>query len=248
MMRSIGHPVRSLKLAATLSTLALLAACAGQPIGRPFDGSKAELLKPGVSTRADAVAALGPPLYERVSSRKKDMKGQAIQPPQVTRILHYHHAEPSRSGAIPWVLTAREVNVLMIDDRVVGYHRRSTYKEDSTDLDVLRASELKAGQSTQADVQKKLGPPPGVNVWPLTLIEGGQTWIYGVDLDNKATHVMTRKRVYVHLNAQGVVEDLQVENKDGDSVVAPPPRGGGGGSTYTPVYVPPVSAGSMRMR
>jgi hypothetical protein len=244
-MRALPTRACTLLLAAALTALA---GCAGQPTGRSFDASKARLLQPGASTRADAVAALGRPLYERVSSRKKNMKGQAIEPPQVIRLLHYQYAEPSSSGAIPWVLTARELNVLMIDDRVVGYHRRSTFKEDHTDLDVLAASELKAGLSTQADVLRKLGPPPGLNVWPLTLSEGGQTWIYGVDLDNKATHVMTRKRVYVHLNAQGVVEDLQVENKDGESVIAPANRGGGGGSTYTPVYVPPVSPGSMRVR
>ncbi len=244
-MRAI--PMRGATLV-LMAGLTILAGCAGQPTGRSFDASKVGLLQPGTSTRADAVAALGRPLYERVSSRKKTMKGQAIDPPQVIRILHYQYAEPSSSGAIPWVLTARELNVLMIDDRVVGYHRRSTFKEDPTDLDVLVASELKPGLSTQADVLKKLGPPPGRNVWPLTLSEGGQTWIYGADLDNKATHVITRKRVYVHFNAQGMVEDLQVENKDGDSVVAPPNRGGGGGSTYTPVYVPPMSTGSIRTR
>jgi hypothetical protein len=244
-----AHRLSPCVVALTATAAALLTGCAGQPTGRSFDAGKVRLLQPGTSTRADAVAALGRPLYERVSAQKKDAKGKAIDPPQVTHILHYSYAEPSSSGAIPWVLPMREVNVLMLDDRVVGYNMRSTFKEDSTDLNVLLASELKAGQSTQADVASKLGPPPGRNVWPLTLSEGGQSWIYGVDLDNKATHVLTRKRVYVHLDAKGVVEDLMVENKDGDSVVAPPNRGGGGGgSTYTPVYVPPPSMGSIRAR
>ncbi len=247
-MRPIHMTLRTCALALATASAALLMGCAGQPTGRAFDGSKARLLQPGSSTRAEVVTALGPPLYERVGSHKKDLKGKAIDPPLVTRVLHYRYAEPSSSGAIPWVLPARELNVLMIDDRVVGYNLRSTFKEDATDFNMMAASELKPGSSTQADVVKKLGPPPGRNVWPMTLVEGGQTWLYGADLDNKASHVLTRKRVYVHLNAQGVVEDLQVENKDDDSVVAPPNRGGGGGSSYTPVYVPPPTSSSMRAR
>lgn len=247
--RSRHLHTRSLTLSAFCTVAILLTACAGQPTGRSFDASQVRLLQPGASTRADAIAALGPPLYERVASHNKDLKGKAIEPPVVTRVLFYNYAEPSSSGAIPWVLPMREVNVLMVDDHVVGYNLRSTFKEDSTELNLQAASELKAGSSTQADVVAKLGPPPGRNVWPLTLSEGGQTWVYGVDIDNKATHVLTRKRVYVHLDAKGVVEDLVVENKDSDSVIAPPNRGGGGGSVYTPVYMPlPMSTGSMRVR
>lgn len=240
---------RSLTLAAlALSAASMLCACGGAPQGRPFDASGLSGLKLGNSTRTQALATLGPPINERVASFRKDAKGQQLALPLVVHILHYEYAEPSSSGAIPWVTPRRELFVQLLDDQVQGYLLRSTFKADSTDFDPLGASGLSKGVSTEADVLRRMGQPAGRSLWPLAMSAGGQIWTYGVDIDNKSTHMLLRKRLYVYLDAKGLVEDFAIDQSENSTVSAP--AGGGGGSTYTPVYVPPPvsSGGSFKSR
>jgi hypothetical protein len=240
---------RSLNLAAlALCAASMLSACGGAPQGRPFDASGLNGLVLGSSSRTQAVATLGAPLNERVASFRKDLKGQQLALPLVVRILHYEYAEPSSSGAIPWVTPRRELYVQLLDDQVQGYLLRSTFKADSTDFDPLGASGLSKGLSTEADVLRRLGPPAGRSLWPLAMSAGGQIWTYGVDIDNKSTHTLLRKRLYVYLDAKGQVEDFAIDQSENSTVSAP--ASGGGGSNYTPVYVPsPVSSsGSFKSR
>jgi hypothetical protein len=249
-MRRLAFPLGQLRTLAAITLAAtLLSACGGAPRGRPFDAGPASTLALGSSTRAQAVAALGPPVSERAASYNKDLKGQPLELPLVTRVLHYEYVEPSSSGAIPWVTPARELNVVMVDDVVLGYLLRSTFKGDCTDFEPLNASGLTRGVSTRADVIARLGPPPGRSLWPLAMSPGGELWSYGVDLDNKATHTRLRKRLTVYIDAHGTVEDFVIDQKETDTR-PPAPTGGTGGYTPTPVYVPPPTSagGSFKSR
>ena len=76
------------------------------------------------------------------------------------------------------VTPARAVSFFFLDDVLVGYEFVSSFKEDHTDFDDTKVSDIKQGESTIEDVTELLGKACGQLVYPLVPSDAERVLVY----------------------------------------------------------------------
>jgi outer membrane protein assembly factor BamE (lipoprotein component of BamABCDE complex) len=218
-------------IAVCLAVAALAAGCA--TFGKAFDSQKIPQLSPGKTTKSEVISLLGPALSQETSTIRKDASGKDLPQPAITNMLQYAYSAPHGTGAFTGVSPARWINVYLQVVIVVGYSGGSSFKEDSSDFDPAAASSFEKGKTTRDDVIKALGAPSGRGVYPFAKTTSGTSFFYSIDLRNFPPGSKTKKRISTFFDAQGVLEDFNVNSSTEALPVAPTP-------VTIPIYIPPV--------
>ena len=140
------------KFAAIACSL-FLAGCAGTKFVRAPDDS----LALGQTTLEQIKARLGSPYKEGAITKN----GQQL------KTASYAYSAAGGEANAKGVTPARSQGFIFFNDKLVGYEFASSWKEDSTDFDGAKVSQIKNGESTRSDVVRLLGNPGGRYIYPL---------------------------------------------------------------------------------
>ena len=94
-------------------------------------------------------------------------------------IVTYTQTSVRKSLAVAKKITpARAVSFYFLDDILVGYEFVSSFKEDHTDFDDAKVSEIKKGETTIEGVEELLGEACGQHVYPLVFGDAERALVY----------------------------------------------------------------------
>ena len=165
-------------------------------------------------TRAkDDAVVLGTTTYQSIRDQMgaPEKEGVITQNGQKFHTLTYTYAssggEPLYSGATP----GRTQVLFFKEDVLVGHEFLSSFKEDNTDFDERKISEISEEVSLRADVISLLGEPSGMFIHPLADNENGETIVYSythVTSSAFSTNVFA-KRLLVELDNYDVVLNVE---------------------------------------
>ena len=119
----------------------------------------------GKTTYTEIVARFGRPNSERTNLESK----------QTVKTISYWYA-----GTISYGRPANDriIEFHFVDLVLVGYKFASTFKEDDTNFDETKISEIKKGETTQAQVIRLMGQPTGESIFPLVQRKEKQNLVY----------------------------------------------------------------------
>lgn len=136
----------SLRAGVVVLTL-LVAGCAG----RDFTRATPDSLQLGKTTYAEVVGRLGTPYRE----------GTLLKNSQTVKHISYAYSvaggTPLNSGVTP----ARSQAFYFADLVLVGHEFSSSFREDHTEFAEASVTEIKKGETNEATVIDRLGPPTG---------------------------------------------------------------------------------------
>jgi hypothetical protein len=138
---------------AVFSFALLLAGCAGDKFVRLPDDS----LVLGQTTQEQIRARLGTPYRE----------GEITKNGQQLKTANYFYSRTGGGADAAGVTPARNQGFIFLKDKLVGYEFSSSWKEDSTNFDSGKVSQIKKGESTRSDVVRLFGNPGGKYIYPL---------------------------------------------------------------------------------
>lgn len=108
----------------------------------------------------------------------------------------------------------RMASFWFLGDTLVGYMYESSHLEDSTDFDESKASFLTKGESTREDVERLLGKPSGLAMYPL--VDGQQDILlayFYIGTNNKGRFKVVSKKAMITVGQDGVVSEIKLEIK-----------------------------------
>lgn len=205
--------------------------CAAAPIGKDFPMQKTQEFTLGKTTKKEVTEQLGAAAREETRTFKKDLGNKEMKNGAVTQILEYSYGERESSNAVMAnVRPYRKLVLYFIDDVLIGYFRISSFKSDSTDFDLSKASAIVKNKTTEQEVMKLLGAPGGGGIYPFSVSPNSRSVFYDVTLVNHPVGSTTRKQLTVHFFENGVVSDFSADSKTVLNPVVP--------VTTVPVYIP----------
>jgi outer membrane protein assembly factor BamE (lipoprotein component of BamABCDE complex) len=177
--------------------IVLLSGCAGTNFVRIND----DALILGQTTPEQISARLGKPYQE----------GTAIKHEQQIKSAAYAYASTGGEGAAEGVVAARSQGFYFFNDKLVGYEFISSWKEDSTNFDNSKISQIKKGESTRSDVVRLLGNPGGRAIYPIipNSNEEAINYVYSQTKGSAFNLKFYQKQLVVTFNKNGVVTDVE---------------------------------------
>src|SRR5262245_49644849 len=182
-----------------------LAGCAGgQMFARPSDKS----LTLNTTKYQDVVAKYGPPADEGTHARNQ----------RVFKTVNYRYAEGRIRGNAyqDGVTPGKKLICYFLDDTLVGFYFSSSFKDDHTNFDHLKANSIKRGETTQAALIELLGPPAGEFIYPFATNAGDRElmyYYYHLRLITMPTSTVQRtylKVLIVTINQSDVVTEFEL--------------------------------------
>jgi hypothetical protein len=147
---------QTMRIIFTLGFALVVASCL-RNTGAKFVRQADQELALGQTTYQQLIQRLGKPLKEGVEVRNSC---------QLKNIAYAYTREmggtPLNEGAI--LMRIQAFN--FFQDKLVGYNYISTYKDDHTDFDNTKISEIKKGSTTKEDVIRLFGNPGGKLIYP----------------------------------------------------------------------------------
>jgi hypothetical protein len=190
---------------AVLLMLGLALCAAGCAAGRDFVRPSSDSLQLGKTTYAEIVARFGSPYRE----------GTMLKNEQTVKSTVYVYATRGESAAISGVTGARATGFYFVDLVLVGHEFTSSFEKDHTNFDETRITQLKKGETTEAQVIGLMGQPTGNYMFPLVQRkdEKGLVYLYSQTRVEQAPFVPVKIRQYrkvlvVSVGENGVVTDV----------------------------------------
>jgi hypothetical protein len=187
------------KITLVALVVGVLSACAGRDFVRPADESYAL----GRSTTSEIRERFGKPYGEAAETRN----GKTI------KVLQYGFASTGGKAMRPGVTPARAQAFFFHEDVLAGYEFSSSWADDHTDFDASRVKEIVKGSSTREDVIRIMGRPGGRYIAPVPPDNAPEAlaYIFGETRGSAFNLKVSRKRLVVSLNDQGLVTDIKYE-------------------------------------
>lgn len=202
--------MKYLGLTAIAALTVALSGCS-TTFGVPFDGAALRQLTPGVSTKSDLVAKVGPQVRPEVVTMKKDLAGTDLPNPLIVEHTSYYFTDKAAPSISPDVNPSRIGFVDIVDSSVVFSNYSSSFAADSTDFDESKVSQVVKGKSTEQDVIAIFGQPSGRAIYPYAKEPGGSRISYLNISYNKTTNKIRSKAYVVYLDKQRVVSDFDLK-------------------------------------
>ena len=173
----------SLMKLAVLSFVLFLIGCGGRNFVRVQD----DALVLNQTTKEQITSRLGKPFRESVV-KKNDLQVEVV-------IYAYssYGGVPDASDAIP----ERGQAFYFFNGNLVGYEFASSWKQESTNFDAGKASQIKKGVTTRSDVVRLLGNPGGKYIYPVIPNENEEAVNY----------------IYIRKRKAGSAEQLTTDTK-----------------------------------
>lgn len=183
---------------AVISLGVLLAGCAGTNFVRVPD----DAMILGQTSSEQVTARLGAPYQEGVVTKNN----------QQVKTASYAYASASGEAAAEGVTPARSQGFYFFENKLVGYEFTSSWKEDSTNFDSKKVSQIKKGQSTRSDVVRLLGNPGGRYIYPVipSNNEEAVSYLYSQTKGSAFNLKFYQKLLVVTFNKQGVVTNVEL--------------------------------------
>ena len=176
---------------------ATLTGCAGTNFVRPAEGE----LVVGKSTPAEVRKKMGDPWQS----------GELMKNEQNLKLAKYAYAVSGGDSAYPGVIPARAITFAYFSDKLVSQEFTSSFKEDLTDFDSKKVSQLVKGKSTKKDVVELFGKPTGEAIYPV--IKGttdyAYTYTYSQTKGTAFNLKFYSKTLVVSFNNAGTVSDVE---------------------------------------
>lgn len=163
-----------------------------------------ELVKLNATTRDEIESAY--PYGSQTGTMSKN--GETVQ------IVTYTQTSVRKSLAVAKKITpARAISFYFLDDKLVGYEFVSSFKEDHTDFDDAKVSEIKQGQTTIGGVEELLGKACGQHIHPLVSgdVERALVYAYTQVKGSFKLKVFT-KTLLISVDWNGVVTDVSLQS------------------------------------
>jgi hypothetical protein len=183
-------------------TAALVAVGAGCTGGKEFTRPTADSVELGKTTMTQIRDRVGKP------RRELNTVKEGVQ----TKTLTYAFSE-----ATPFVekVPTRAMSFHFWDGVLVGYDFLSSFDEDKTNFDDSRVSEIKKGETTEAQVVALFGPRGGKYIYPMVKERGKTAFVYQyVRMDRNVWRgglkQSANKRLHITFDAAGKVDDIFV--------------------------------------
>jgi hypothetical protein len=200
--------------------------------GRDFVRAPDNELVPGKTTRAEILAKVGPPLTQDSQSRKLTdspaLRAAGMSTEGQFSSIGYSWSTES-GAAKAGVSPLRSAHYYFWNDVLVSHTFTSSFKTDSTAFAESALSRIERGKSSERDVVALLGPPTGRAIYPAAPQPGMRLIEYYNFEWNKGEGQYYTRRLWIALDAQGVVQDYTYTN---DVKAIPPPSYSG-----VPYYV-----------
>jgi hypothetical protein len=183
--------------------------------GHPFPVMDSSKLLLGVTTPADVETWLGPPYrhLQRQATEGGSARGRTDFDSAPVAGLYefndYFYADESKPqvGGKP---ANKELSFYFFDGKLSGFFFVSNLPGVDTAFDTSVISQIHRGASTQADVQRLLGPPTGKSTYPGLLNPGDIQFCYwSQSADPASPDRLLEKRLLVLFDARGVVKDYR---------------------------------------
>lgn len=201
--------MKHLTITAALAAATILSGCT-TTFGVPFNNTAVRQLTPGVSTKAELIAKVGPQVRPEIITLKKDAGGKELANPLIAEATYYYFMDKSAVATKPEVYATRSVWVDTIDSTVMAYNYSSTFAEDSTDFDESKIAAIVKGRSTEQDVIALLGQPGSRSLYPYAKEAGGSRLTYLNIAYSKNSNKSRTKNYTVYLDAARVVTDFDL--------------------------------------
>ena len=177
----------------------LSAGCFGRDFARP----SADSLQLGKTTYAEIVARFGSPFRE----------GTLQINDRLLKWTTYSYSKMSVAGGV----TAARAERFYFDNlTLVGHEFTSSFREDYTEFDEAKVTQIKKGQMTQAEVIGLMGQPTGAYLYPLVQGKADKGLVYQYS-QRRVEGVFApkiwfyRKKLVVSIGEDGTVTGVQFE-------------------------------------
>ncbi|PYN90829.1 MAG: hypothetical protein DMD87_00275 [Candidatus Rokuibacteriota bacterium] len=177
----------------------VVAGCAGFDFAKQTD----DALVLGQTTRQEILQRLGTPYRE----------GTATKNGKQLKTLSYAFATASGAAVRDGVVPTRGQGFYFLDDKLAGYDFASSWKEDQTNFDGAKVSEIKKGVSTRDDVVRLIGRPGGTYGYPLIADQNRQAdvYLYAETRGGPITVKFYQKHLVVTYDERGVVSNVDYQ-------------------------------------
>lgn len=188
--------VSSIVKFAVISFALLLTGCAGTNFVRVTD----DVLVLGQTTQEQIKNRLGSPYQE----------GVVVKNGQQLKTASYAYANTGGEATAEGVTPARSQGFYFLNEKLVGYEFTSSWKEDSTNFDSGKISQIKKGGSTKSDVIRLLGTPGGRFIYPIIQNndEEAVNYLYSQTKGSVFDLKFYQKLLVVTFNKQGIVTNV----------------------------------------
>src|SRR5262245_37549137 len=183
----------------TLAAALVVAGCAGSDFTKQADNA----LVLGQTSRQEILQRLGSPYREgTVTKNGKHLK-------TLTYAFGITTGTPAHDGVVP----ARGQGFYFLDDKLAGYDFASSWKEDQTDFDGAKVSEIKKSVSTRDEVLRLIGRPGGKYAYPLIADRNRQAdvYLYAETRGGPFNVKFYQKHLVVTYDERGVVSDVEYQ-------------------------------------
>jgi len=190
---------RRLTAGLALAVVLVAAGCAGKDLAKQTDNG----LVLGQTTRQEILQRLGTPYREGTATKNgKQLKTLSYAFGTTT-------GKPVRDGVIP----TRGQGFYFLDDKLAGYDFNSSWKEDQTDFNGAKVSEIKKGVSTRDDVVRLIGRPGGRYGYPLIADQTRQAdvYLYAESRGSPVNVKFYQKHLVVTYDERGVVSNVDYQ-------------------------------------
>ena len=191
--------IRSVLMGVTVALLS--AGCAGRDFVRPSSDS----LQVGKTTYAEIVARFGSPYRE----------GTMLKNEQIVKTISYAYSTKlGERSAVSGVTPVRAMGFYFVDLVLVGHEFTSSFEKDHTNFDETKITQIKKGETTQAQVIALVGQPTGSYIFPLVQRkdERGLVYVYTQTRFEEIPFARKikqyRKVLVVSVGENGVVTDV----------------------------------------
>lgn len=174
-----------------------LTGCAGTSFVKTSD----EQLVLGKTSESEIRQKMGTPYREGVVTKNEKQ----------LKTLTYAYASAGGETSAPSVTAAKSQGFYIFQDKLAGYEFVSSWKEDSTDFDETRLSQIKKGVTTRSDVIKIMGPSDGKYIYPLIPNADDEALVYAYN-QVKGTAFNLKfynKILIVSFDKQGIVTNVE---------------------------------------
>lgn len=197
---NIYQPTRKLRLASIILALtSIVGGCAGVG-GSVFIRATDDTLRLGGTTENEIRQRMGSPYQESVTTSD----GKQV------KLIIYTYANTAGEALSTEIIPARAQGFSFFEGKLVGYYFTSSWKEDHTNFDETKVSNIKKGITTRNEVEQLLGRPGGKFIYPITMNndEEGFWYIY-CQSKRFASNIKTNeKSLKVLFNREGIVRDV----------------------------------------
>lgn len=179
------------------SILILLIGCAGTNFVRITE----DVLVLGQTTQDQIKNRLGTPYREGVMTKNE----------QQLKTASYAFSSAGGEADAEGVTPARSQGFYFLDDILVGYEFTSSYKEDSTNFDGEKVTQIKKGITTRSDVFRLFGNPGGKYIYPVikNSNEKAVNYLHHQTKGSAFNLKFYQKLLVVTFDKQGVVTDVE---------------------------------------